>query len=104
VPTTDELMVGGFVIEVPAKPYCDCVRPVWKGFTRRNDGRWVRPCCMRPTKQSVEKFGPTGPVPTTAEKEELERQRQIDDELLRTMSDADLDEAIARLSRDEGDQ
>ena len=52
---------GGIVVGVPAAPYCDCERPAWAGLTRRSDGVWVRPCCMRRPKEMYEKYG-DGPV------------------------------------------
>lgn len=58
----DALEVGGIVIEVPAKPWCDCVNPVWKGLTRRDDGIWVRACCMRRTQHMYERYQ-DDPVP-----------------------------------------
>jgi hypothetical protein len=51
--------LGGFTFRAP---YCTCEQPVWKGQTRRDDGVWVRACCMRRTKHMFEKFGDE-PVP-----------------------------------------
>jgi hypothetical protein len=47
-------MRGGKMLK--RRPWCDC-KKVRFGFTRRDDGAWVRPCCMRRTKESWEKFG-----------------------------------------------
>lgn len=55
------LVVGGLLIRGPAAPYCDCTHPAM-GFTKRHDGAWVRPCCMRRTQQMFDKFG-DGPIP-----------------------------------------
>ena len=52
---TEVFVIDGVEYAFAAKPYCDCEKPVWKGFTKRGDGVWVRPCCMRPTKSSHEK-------------------------------------------------
>jgi hypothetical protein len=41
--------------------WCDCEKPA-VGFTRRDDGCWVRPCCMRRSKQVFDLFG-DNPVP-----------------------------------------
>jgi hypothetical protein len=51
----DVFVIDGVEFVFPAQPFCDCINPVWKGATKRGDGVWVRPCCMRPTKQSYEK-------------------------------------------------
>lgn len=58
MPTTRVLLVGGFRVEVPfvGRPYCDC-QPMEMGFTKRDDGAWVKPCCMRRTKDMFEKYG-----------------------------------------------
>lgn len=47
-------MKGGRLMK--RHPYCDCTK-VRMGFTKRDDGAWVRPCCMRRTKEAWEKFG-----------------------------------------------
>lgn len=55
--TTRSFLVGGIMVTVPASPYCDCEKPTWSGFTKRDDGVWVRPCCMRRTKVMYDKHG-----------------------------------------------
>lgn len=50
----DVFIIGGISFEVPAKPYCDCYQQAI-GFSKRDDGVWVRPCCRRPAKQAYEK-------------------------------------------------
>lgn len=42
------------------RPYCDCERK-GHGFTKRDDGAWVRPCCMRRERAAWEKHG-DGPM------------------------------------------
>lgn len=54
------LYIGGLALTVPAQPFCDCDHPAM-GFTKRYDGAWVRPCCMRRTQQAYAKHG-DGPI------------------------------------------
>lgn len=60
----DYLTIDGLAIEAPAKPWCDCLHPTWSGSTKRADGIWVRPCCMRRTREMYDRFGDQ-PVPPT---------------------------------------
>jgi len=48
------IMIDGRLLK--QRPWCDCAKPVWRGFTRRSDGVWVRPCCMRQTETSWKKW------------------------------------------------
>ena len=47
-------VIGDVELILPT-PYCDCVKQ-GHGFTKREDGGWVRPCCMRPTRQAYERL------------------------------------------------
>jgi hypothetical protein len=62
--TEHQFMLGGIVIGTPAAPWCDCEKPEWNGLTRREDGIWVRACCMRRTKHMFDLYG-DDPVPPT---------------------------------------
>ena len=42
------------------RPFCDCTK-VGFGFTQRDDGVWVRPCCMRRERAAYDRLG-DGPV------------------------------------------
>lgn len=52
------IMRGGKIMR--QRPYCDCLRPA-HGYRKRDDGAWVRPCCMRRERQAFERIG-DGPV------------------------------------------
>ncbi len=56
-----EVIAGVLYEHLPARQYCDCLKPE-RGFIKREDGAWVRPCCLRRAKASFDKFG-DGPVP-----------------------------------------
>ena len=62
-------------VEIPLTPWCDCPK-VGFGFTKRDDGVWVRPCCMRREKGAWLKFHEK-PVPhdylVTKEREKKEQ-------------------------------
>lgn len=55
--------VAGVTMVVPAAPWCDCDN-IGVGFTKRDDGCWVRPCCMRRTQQVWIEHGDTPFVPS----------------------------------------
>lgn len=63
-----ELSPGHWIVDgvdLEAVPYCDCTpedrRLYMKsnrgllGYTKRDDGVWVRPCCMRQEREAWEK-------------------------------------------------
>jgi hypothetical protein len=59
--TQHQITVAGLTVTVEALPWCDCT-PAVMGFTKRSDGCWVKPCCMRRTHQMWVEYG-DNPVP-----------------------------------------
>lgn len=65
-------LVGG--VPVRRSPWCDCEKK-GHGYTKRSDGAWVRPCCMRREKAAFLKFG-DHPVPTPGSESEPKQGRR----------------------------
>ena len=67
-----EILVDPIIVERSSTPYCDCNAEMKRkaarrgggtlGYTKRDDGVWVRPCCMRRERAAWEKWGDS-PVP-----------------------------------------
>jgi len=43
------------------RPWCDCEKRKGFGYRKRDDGAWVRPCCMRRERAAFERLG-DGPM------------------------------------------
>lgn len=89
-------LFDGTRVKVPATPYCDCVRQ-GHGFVKRDDGVWVRPCCMRRAKEAYLRHGDK---PLTLEPEIAAAlraaRREREEEMVRQVRQRQLDRAIDR--------
>jgi len=79
---------------VSRKAYCDCAKKGF-GYTKRRDGAWVRPCCMRREKAAWEKWG-DGPTP-----DDLLAQKEQHIEMLKDTLEQKRSESEQEGTRDE---